>query len=454
MNTTQSRYSQIGKIAGVGIVIVIGFLVVSQAHAVAMPVPAMTWVYPNATATLEIGQTYTLQWTGVNPVGGNYLVNVGLERIGATVPFSPGSYGMIGMGYNLPLSGSWNWKAGYTGSSGDLRMADGEYRLVVILYSLTQGKEIARDYSDGIITMVSQPTTSDALGTLPEPLVPSVKVLAPNGDERMLMGSTTTVAWQIVNPIAGNYTVNLGIEPVGTSAPFVPGSYGILNGGIRFPLSGTYEWPVGMTGSDGTLPVPPGEYRFVVVLHSLKQGKELARDYSDASFTINAVATASSVKENVNQNNSSIVESNTPASKRDQVSVEYSAPVTPAITVEQQTLRMIEERVRMLQSQIAALRAAQSGTQIPAVSSPSDTSVVSGVSTFTRNLRFGMENDQDVTALQNSLTRDGVYGGPITGNFLNLTRAAVKEFQKKHGIEQTGFVGPLTRAQLNLLRGL
>ena len=54
-----------------------------------------------------------------------------------------------------------------------------------------------------------------------------------------------------------------------------------------------------------------------------------------------------------------------------------------------------------------------------------------------------------VTALQSKLTDLHIYSGPITGVFGPLTQAAVKAFQKGHGIEATGTVGPLTRAALN-----
>lgn len=41
--------------------------------------------------------------------------------------------------------------------------------------------------------------------------------------------------------------------------------------------------------------------------------------------------------------------------------------------------------------------------------------------------------------------------GLVTGYFGSLTEKAVKRFQTKYGIEQTGFVGPQTRSKLNSL---
>ncbi|MDO8523404.1 MAG: peptidoglycan-binding protein, partial [bacterium] len=79
-------------------------------------------------------------------------------------------------------------------------------------------------------------------------------------------------------------------------------------------------------------------------------------------------------------------------------------------------------------------------------------STVLGESTFkfTRNLGLGMK-DSDVSELQNRLTKDGIYFGPVTGYFGPLTLAAVKAYQAAHPAigYVTGFVGPLTRAELN-----
>jgi peptidoglycan hydrolase-like protein with peptidoglycan-binding domain len=57
---------------------------------------------------------------------------------------------------------------------------------------------------------------------------------------------------------------------------------------------------------------------------------------------------------------------------------------------------------------------------------------------------------EDVTKLQERLTAEGVYTGPITGYFGPVTRAGVEAFQVKAGIDpHYGYVGPLTLAKLN-----
>lgn len=96
-------------------------------------------------------------------------------------------------------------------------------------------------------------------------------------------------------------------------------------------------------------------------------------------------------------------------------------------------------------------------TTTPATTTPStgtttpSTGEVLGASTynFTRNLSLGMSGP-DVTALQQILITLGDLKIPSpTGYFGQLTKAAVKLYQKANGIPQTGNVGPLTRAALN-----
>lgn len=69
---------------------------------------------------------------------------------------------------------------------------------------------------------------------------------------------------------------------------------------------------------------------------------------------------------------------------------------------------------------------------------------------FERDLYFGLRNDPDVTRLQQFLTDQKIYSGPITGNFFSLTQAAVKQFQEKNNIvPAAGYFGPKTRAVAN-----
>ncbi|MBI3632231.1 MAG: peptidoglycan-binding protein [Candidatus Vogelbacteria bacterium] len=69
-------------------------------------------------------------------------------------------------------------------------------------------------------------------------------------------------------------------------------------------------------------------------------------------------------------------------------------------------------------------------------------------SLITKTLQFGLKDDQ-VRLLQIKLMKAGVYSGPITGYFGDMTRVAVLAYQKRSGILQIGVVGPVTQARLN-----
>ena len=72
---------------------------------------------------------------------------------------------------------------------------------------------------------------------------------------------------------------------------------------------------------------------------------------------------------------------------------------------------------------------------------------------FERDLYFGVSNDADVTRLQEFLKLQGIYSGPVTGNFFSLTREGVKRFQEREGIAPAaGYFGPKTRGRANTLR--
>ncbi len=77
-----------------------------------------------------------------------------------------------------------------------------------------------------------------------------------------------------------------------------------------------------------------------------------------------------------------------------------------------------------------------------------------GAEQFSRDLSFGFQQDSDVTKLQEFLSDEGSYSGPITGNFFSLTLKAVKAFQNREGITPaTGYFGPKTKVRANALLG-
>ena len=109
------------------------------------------------------------------------------------------------------------------------------------------------------------------------------------------------------------------------------------------------------------------------------------------------------------------------------------------------SIQALLEQIKSLQAQIVALQQQQ-----VTVRQQQQQAFVSLVAT----LKEGSVGDQ-VTTLQTLLALDpGIYPeGKITGFFGRLTAQAVKRFQKKHGIEQLGNVGPKTLKKLNELFG-
>ncbi|MDD3735097.1 MAG: peptidoglycan-binding protein [Candidatus Pacebacteria bacterium] len=60
------------------------------------------------------------------------------------------------------------------------------------------------------------------------------------------------------------------------------------------------------------------------------------------------------------------------------------------------------------------------------------------------NIGYGDKRNCEVYTLQFYLKKLGIYGGPITGVYDRNLCNAIKEFQRQHGIQQTGAVGETT----------
>ena len=129
------------------------------------------------------------------------------------------------------------------------------------------------------------------------------------------------------------------------------------------------------------------------------------------------------------------------------VAVAFSASA-PAVEAAQLTASQIQAVVSLLQafgadaSSIANVEQALGGVE----TSASTTAVSSGLIGF---FRIGSEGD-GVTLLQILLAADpSIYPeGVVSGYFGALTQKALRQYQKKHGFEQVGFVGPRTLRQL------
>ena len=118
----------------------------------------------------------------------------------------------------------------------------------------------------------------------------------------------------------------------------------------------------------------------------------------------------------------------------------------------EQLMQQLQSQVEQLKTQIQALQ-----TQLDAVRQAKqeikDTAgEIKETLQLMRQLQYGMTGE-DVKLLQEILATDpDVYPeGLITGYYGNLTRNAVKRFQKIAGLDQAGQVGPKTTAKINEL---
>ena len=73
-----------------------------------------------------------------------------------------------------------------------------------------------------------------------------------------------------------------------------------------------------------------------------------------------------------------------------------------------------------------------------------------GCLNFAYNMGWGTSSP-DVLTLQNFLNNGGYMSYAPTGYYGSITSAAVMRFQSAYGISTTGYVGPLTRAQISLV---
>jgi peptidoglycan hydrolase-like protein with peptidoglycan-binding domain len=73
--------------------------------------------------------------------------------------------------------------------------------------------------------------------------------------------------------------------------------------------------------------------------------------------------------------------------------------------------------------------------------------------TFSHNLSLGTTGT-DVSSLQQFLSDEHLYGGPITATLGPNTQSALVKFQLQQGIAATGFFGPASRAAANTILNL
>ncbi len=68
---------------------------------------------------------------------------------------------------------------------------------------------------------------------------------------------------------------------------------------------------------------------------------------------------------------------------------------------------------------------------------------------FNSELKYGMVKNIEVRHLQQFLTNESLYTAPVTGNFYTITQRAVKNFQKREQLLETGIFDDATRQRAN-----
>lgn len=125
-----------------------------------------------------------------------------------------------------------------------------------------------------------------------------------------------------------------------------------------------------------------------------------------------------------------------------------SSVIIAQIQALQSVIATLVAQIQSVSTQLSTLLSQVNAGTAPGVTSSAGGSTTTASYKFYSFLSVGSQGGE-VTALQQLLIKDGYYSGSATGYFGTATEAAVKAYQKAHGIDQAGYVGPSTRTFLN-----
>lgn len=111
--------------------------------------------------------------------------------------------------------------------------------------------------------------------------------------------------------------------------------------------------------------------------------------------------------------------------------------------IEQTGLAGVQTRAKLNEAYGPTSSSSTSQPSSPESQTPTSSSYV-----WKRELSYGSKGN-DVTELQNRLSSEGVYSGPVTGYYGTMTRKAVKKYQTRNNLPPVGNVGPKTLKTLN-----
>ena len=119
----------------------------------------------------------------------------------------------------------------------------------------------------------------------------------------------------------------------------------------------------------------------------------------------------------------------------------------------ERAVRLFQKKVGLLQTGVADERTLEllylrTSVDAPAVVQGGGTSASSGKISAGQTLREG-SNGEAVRTLQERLKALGCYSGTVTGHYGNLTKEAVRRYQRANGLTADGIAGPRTLASLS-----
>lgn len=128
----------------------------------------------------------------------------------------------------------------------------------------------------------------------------------------------------------------------------------------------------------------------------------------------------------------------------------FAETQSSATTSAQTLIQQLKQQIQELQAKMATLKTQLEQVKQTQKEVKEEVKDVGQTLKLLRQLRQNMTGE-DIKTLQELLATDpDIYPeGHITGYFGKLTEKAIRKFQKKSGIEETGTVGPKTLAKLN-----
>jgi len=170
-------------------------------------------------------------------------------------------------------------------------------------------------------------------------------------------------------------------------------------------------------------------------------------DSGNSCANVTVVVSTTNTTSNTNTQ-TQITNTNTATTNTASIPQNYAQTLLTQIIAMESQLTQFQNQLALLKSSIQTLISGNFSSYTPTTNTNASANFNNLGHVFTLALDIGDEGPE-VTALQNRLTADGYYSGPVTGYYGSLTEAAVKRFQAANGITAQGNVGPATRAALN-----